>query len=271
MKESNAEKRRKLGDLTLLEDEWKRVRLFNNLLELISFKHADNAQHAFSAGTRPTLHNALPAIEKLYAEWDKASSKPRYAPFQPALIAGMAKLDEYYQKTATSDAHVICMALNPRQKFDHFHKYWGQDLLKDVEKTVQKKFIERYEKMQTTASVSRSVNVKNTKKSTRRNCDDTTDSESDSDSKLVDPAKPWLNEWNMYKTTRESVPDDMNIVKWWGLNAHRYPTWASLARDYLAIMASSVSSERAFSSAGITISKRRSRLKGDIVEAIECL
>lgn len=36
-------------------------------------------------------------------------------------------------------------------------------------------------------------------------------------------------------------------------------------------MGSSVSSERAFSSAGITISKRRSRLKGDIVEAIECL
>jgi len=33
-------------------------------------------------------------------------------------------------------------------------------------------------------------------------------------------------------------------------------------------MASSVSSERAFSSAGITISKR---LKGDIVEALQCL
>jgi hypothetical protein len=36
-------------------------------------------------------------------------------------------------------------------------------------------------------------------------------------------------------------------------------------------MASSVSSERAFSSAGITISKRRSRLKGDIVEALQFL
>jgi len=36
-------------------------------------------------------------------------------------------------------------------------------------------------------------------------------------------------------------------------------------------MASSVSSERAFSAAGITISKRRNRLKGDIVEALECL
>ena len=55
------------------------------------------------------------------------------------------------------------------------------------------------------------------------------------------------------------------------LNAHRYPTWASLARDYLAIMASSVSSERAFSSAGITISKRRNRLKGDLVEPLQCM
>jgi hypothetical protein len=36
-------------------------------------------------------------------------------------------------------------------------------------------------------------------------------------------------------------------------------------------MASSVSSERSFSSAGITISKRRNRLKGDIVEALQCL
>jgi hypothetical protein len=52
-------------------------------------------------------------------------------------------------------------------------------------------------------------------------------------------------------------------------NAHRYPVWASLAHDYLAIMASSVSSERAFSQGGITISKRQSRLKGDIVEALQ--
>ena len=36
-------------------------------------------------------------------------------------------------------------------------------------------------------------------------------------------------------------------------------------------MASSVSSERAFSSAGITISKRRNRLKADIVEALQVL
>ena len=36
-------------------------------------------------------------------------------------------------------------------------------------------------------------------------------------------------------------------------------------------MASSVSSEWAFSSAGITICKRRNRLDADIVEALQCL
>ena len=51
----------------------------------------------------------------------------------------------------------------------------------------------------------------------------------------------------------------------------RYPVWASLARDYLSIMATSVSSERAFSQGGITIGKRRNRLKGDIVEALQSL
>jgi hypothetical protein len=55
------------------------------------------------------------------------------------------------------------------------------------------------------------------------------------------------------------------------INAQRFPVWSSLARDYLSIMASSVSSERAFSSAGITISKRRNRLKHDVVEALQFL
>ena len=53
------------------------------------------------------------------------------------------------------------------------------------------------------------------------------------------------------------------------MNYARYPVWGSLAHDYLSIMASSVSSERAFSSAGITLSKRRNRLQADIVEALQ--
>ncbi|KZT01120.1 uncharacterized protein LAESUDRAFT_615605, partial [Laetiporus sulphureus 93-53] len=54
-------------------------------------------------------------------------------------------------------------------------------------------------------------------------------------------------------------------------NTDRYPIWSSLARDFLTIMASSVSSERTFSSAGIIISKHHNCLKADIIEVLQCL
>jgi len=45
----------------------------------------------------------------MYSAWQKASEKPWYSIFRPALEAAMAKLDEYYQRTAKSDAHIIAM------------------------------------------------------------------------------------------------------------------------------------------------------------------
>ena len=41
--------------------------------------------------------------------------------------------------------------------------------------------------------------------------------------------------------------------------------------DCLAVMSSSVSSKHAFSQGGITISKHCNQLKGDIVEALQCI
>lgn len=57
----------------------------------------------------PTLHNALPAIEILHAAWTKAAAKHKYHAFAEALEAATEKLDEYYQKTAASDAHIMAM------------------------------------------------------------------------------------------------------------------------------------------------------------------
>lgn len=85
-----------------------------------------------------------------------------------------------------------------------------------------------------------------------------------------DPTRPWLQGFHNYLNMREHL-GDTTIVQWWGIHSARYPVWGSLARDFLPIMASSVSSERAFSSAGITITKRRNRLKADVVEALQFL
>ena len=76
-----------------------------------------------------------------------------------------------------------------------------------------------------------------------------------------DPNRPWLQDLCGYLDVIEQVPEGCSTIRWWGvsiflhtsvreadtifqLNAQCYhPAWSSLARDYLVIMSSSVSSE----------------------------
>ncbi|KAJ7760272.1 hypothetical protein DFH07DRAFT_771902 [Mycena maculata] len=102
--EGGAAKREKLEALRLRPDEWVRVDLFLNLLAC-----AEEAQHAFSSDPRSTLHLAIPALEKLHAQWKLASEDAKYEAYWPALEAAMAKVDEYYQKTSNSDAYLLAM------------------------------------------------------------------------------------------------------------------------------------------------------------------
>lgn len=65
--------------------------------------------------------------------------------------------------------------------------------------------------------------------------------------------KLWWQDFHTYLNSKDHLRD-MTIIQWWGINAPRYPVWASLMCDFLSIMAS-MSSEHAFSPASITISK----------------
>lgn len=63
---------------------------------------------------------------------------------------------------------------------------------------------------------------------------------------------------------------DFNILKWWAVNAPRYPILGSIARDVLAVPASTVASESAFSTCGRVITDHRTSLGADSVEALMC-
>src|ERR1700761_3419404 len=154
------------------------------------------------------------------------------------------------------------------------------------------KFMERYNektsKAQPQATCVRKAVHSPAKLGRHRNVDDTDSSDDEDCQQAISKGDAYLEEWNLYLNTHEVVPDNIGIVRWWGvgltlsfpdsnlihgfqLYGGHYPTWQSLARDYLSVMASSVSSERAFSSAGITICKQRHRLDADIVESTQCL
>jgi hypothetical protein len=52
----------------------------------------------------------------------------------------------------------------------------------------------------------------------RCNVDDT-DSKSDGDDcQQVDATNSWIDEWKLYIDTNEVVPDEMGIVRWWGVH-----------------------------------------------------
>ena len=64
---------------------------------------------------------------------------------------------------------------------------------------------------------------------------------------------------------------DMSVLQWWGRYHLKYPEIANSARRRLCAQASSATSERAFSKAGLVISKKRQRLTADHVDGISLL
>ena len=59
-----------------------------------------------------------------------------------------------------------------------------------------------------------------------------------------------------------------NPLSWWKDNQHLYPNLAAVAKQYLAVQASTASSERMFSKANILIDWKRSRMDPNIVTRV---
>ncbi|THH18798.1 hypothetical protein EUX98_g8896 [Antrodiella citrinella] len=274
LEETDNRKRRAIDDLQLSTQEWSRAAEFVKLLA-----HADRAQQSFSYENVSTMHQALPALEALHKAWSSRALRPQYAAFKPALDAASEKVAEYYDKTVYSLAHTD---LVPDEKGAHFKKHWDSDLRGRALAVMEQIFKDRYKSMYGNEAApplptKRKSKIRTLVSELSDDSDDehieapSTASTSSVNALLGDPSKPWLGEFHRYLNTSEALPEELSTVKWWGLNQSRYPVWASIARDYLPIMATSVSSERAFSQGGITVSKLRNRLKGDIVEALQCL
>ena len=75
-----------------------------------------------------------------------------------------------------------------------------------------------------------------------------------------------VNEFQLYLETK--ITEFVDVMDWWKLNKNSFPKLARLARRYLSIQATSVPSERLFSAAGQTISKRRSALSSDTADKL---
>lgn len=74
-------------------------------------------------------------------------------------------------------------------------------------------------------------------------------------------------EVSLYKTVG-CIELDVDTPVWWKSNEHNYPHVAKLAKHYLAVPATSVLSERVFSTAGDIVTASRSALTPDNVDKL---
>jgi hypothetical protein len=70
---------------------------------------------------------------------------------------------------------------------------------------------------------------------------------------------------------QERLPWDTDIYQYWKSKQYDYPIIAQIARDYLAMPATSSPSEVVFSQGGDVVTKKRNRLTGDSIRMIVCL
>jgi len=72
----------------------------------------------------------------------------------------------------------------------------------------------------------------------------------------------------------DPLPHDENeyfaVLGWWKVAGTRFPTLRLIARDILVIFINTVASESAFSTSGRVLSKHRSRLIPQMLEALMC-
>lgn len=60
------------------------------------------------------------------------------------------------------------------------------------------------------------------------------------------------------------------LLEWWNLNAHRFPVVSKMAKNFLTVPASSVSSESTFSAGGRVLDDYRSSLRPAMVQYLVC-
>lgn len=82
-------------------------------------------------------------------------------------------------------------------------------------------------------------------------------------SRTLSPIQVELN--NFYK---ESAPKDVDILAFWKMYGKTYPLLAAAASELLCIQATSCSSERTFSTGGLTVTAKRNKLDTDNVHML---
>ena len=194
---------------------------------------------------------------------NEAKKNPEYEKFNNSIDLMLEKFNTYWP--LCEDIAGICMILDPRQKTDFFASTSKSKNSVKLLAEIYKSYATSSSTQSTTSTTATQINRK----------------------KIAEPAPPSLLMRNLaIQACEETVVDELktylkepraglkhnkNILHWWRDSSNKFPILMKIACDYLSIFPSSVSSERAFSTSGQTVTKERCNLHSERTRELMCL
>ncbi|CAL5046611.1 unnamed protein product [Urochloa decumbens] len=268
----------KYSKLAPSREEWDNAAALCNCLEI--FYEATKLLSGSYYPTANLFFSEFCEINIKIIEWLKSSN---------SFIVSMAKsmkekFDKYWEMSNTALA-VACF-LDPRYKMKVVEFYYsemsddyGFDAMYEFKKVLQKLY-ESYASMygSSTPSHVQQTQVRTARNARTSHCYTDLNEEPKRtrlssflrDNNEVGQEQSELDQYNNEPLLNWKDSNYFDILSWWKTHGVNYPILARIARDVLAIPASTVASESAFSASGRVVHKYRSRLDPQIVEALIC-
>lgn len=242
--------------IQISESEWYRL---SQILELL--KIFKNATTRMSGSSYPTLPLAAPLYSFMLSyirEYIDDKSKPENC--KEALKAAVKKLDRYIKAT-DSKAYYIATILDPGMKTDYYKRQGWQDRhIKDATQTVVDEYNQKYASYDQPAV----ENVQDPRPEGIQDFITYAYGQNTVEQSHASETEKYLNE--PVENAR-----DIGVLNWWKQQETRWPNLSRMAKDYLAIPASSVPVENIFSTGRDLISIKRGTLSHDMITACMCL
>lgn len=256
--------------LQLPESTWKVVAEIIKLLQPFA-----DMTTLLSGSKNPTSSFVLPSFKTLLKKTKKAAEV-----MQTDIAKNMARdlyasLTYRWKHNVTRDAWYLAAALDPRFKSLRFLSRASRDDLKEAlkQKVKEALLIERQktqpQKKTTAKGNNNSIfDFGSSDSEEAKSGEEGNMEEDEKDSITVEMAEREANAIVSAYMNEPDLAQDMNPLEFWTSKGLKYGVLADIACKYLTLQASSVASERLFSSTGVFVTKRTASMKDSTLSAL---